>query len=73
MSNLWLYIILFVWATISLTMLLGFSEIVEELSTIQLILFTIIIIIGSPFLFISQIFILLLDLILPEGWDDDFL
>ena len=67
-------IIIFLWMLSSLALISQFTPICINLSNEKKVIVGIIIIIGGPIIIASNLLILILDQILPEGWDefDDF-
>ena len=62
-------IVLILWAACSLLIMTQYAPYCSELSTGDYILAGIIFIIGGPFFVITNELEMILDMILPEGWD----
>ena len=65
------FFIALIWCLLASMFFYNFRDIIEELSEFRQFLLVIILLFGAPFFFIVEILEFLLDLILPEGWDDD--
>jgi hypothetical protein len=50
---------------------MGYISCIKDLNKIELLFFIIIFLIGGPIFAANNILTMLLDNILPEGWDDD--
>ena len=60
-----------VWGSAAIDMAMGFSEYASEMTVWEKVLLCLIVVLGAPFVIITKGIELLLDLILPEGWDDN--
>lgn len=67
-----LYIIIIIlWFTLSIIEMSEYLPHAKNLKGLNLIMFFLVFAIGGPVFGINQILTLLLDCILPEGWDND--
>ena len=64
-------IICILWMVISTLAFLEYSDYCGELIFSEMIIVSLIFIVGGPFFAIANILTLILSCILPEGWDDD--
>lgn len=60
-----------VWGSAVIDMAIGMQDCVGDLTWWQKGIVSIIITLGAPFVLITHGIELLLDIIMPEGWDDD--
>ena len=65
------FFIALIWIIYTGMLLYNFRELMEEMSIVSQVLLELILFIGAPFFLGVEILEFLLDLILPEGWDDD--
>ena len=65
------FFIVIIWCLLASMFFYNFRDIMENLSEFRQFLLVAILFIGAPFFFIVEILEILLDLILPEGWDDE--
>lgn len=65
-------IIAIFWVILGLDLLLSFWDELRQVDNmVERVLAAIVIFVGTPFFFVSGLFIEILEEILPEGWDDD--
>ena len=65
------FFIALIWCLLASMFFYNFRDIIEDLSEFRQFLLVLILLLGAPFFFIVEILEFLLDLILPEGWDDN--
>lgn len=65
------WLILILWFILSSLALIQYGAYCSELNNIDKMIVMIIFLIGGPFFALVNILTAILDLILPEGWDDD--
>lgn len=65
------FFIVIIWCLLASMFFYNFRDVIENLSEFRQFLLVTILFIGAPFFFIVEILEILLDLILPEGWDDE--
>ena len=65
------YIIIILWATMSLLEMIQYAPVCKDLPLIDKLLVGIIFLIGGPVFAMANILEAILDSILPEGWDED--
>jgi len=66
-----LYIIIAVWAILAIRLMMNFWDIMDEIGVLAQLVLMLVLTIGAPFFFIVELLELVIDLILPEGWDSD--
>lgn len=66
-----LYITIAVWAILAIRLMMNFWDIMDEIGVLAQLVLMLVLTIGAPFFFIVEILELVIDLILPEGWDSD--
>ena len=64
-------IICILWMILSTLVFSEYSDCCGELTNAKMFAASLVFIIGGPFFVIANILTLVLDCILPEGWDDD--
>ena len=64
-------IIAILWGTLSTISIIDYLPHVKDLKGLDLIVFYLVFLIGGPVFGINEILTSILELILPEGWDDD--
>ena len=69
--NVWIIIIETMWMVITVTLMLQYINMMKDLSKPDILVVIIVLFIGAPFFFIVNILEAILDVIFPEGWDDD--
>ncbi len=65
------YIIIILWATMSLLAMIQYAPVCKDLPFIDKLLVGIIFLIGGPVFAMANVLEAILDSILPEGWDED--
>jgi hypothetical protein len=65
------WIILILWAAMSLLVMIEYAPACKDLSTREMLAVGLIFIIGGPIFTIANILEALLDCFLPEGWGED--
>ena len=66
-----LYITIAVWAILAIRLIMNFWDIMDEIDVLAQLVLMLVLTIGAPFFFIVELLELVIDLILPEGWDSD--
>jgi len=66
-----LYLIIAVWAILAIRLMMNFWDIMDEIGVLAQLVLMLVLTIGAPFFFIVELLELVIDLILPEGWDSD--
>ena len=69
--NVWIIIIEIMWMVMAATLMLQYIDMMKDLSKPDILVVIIVLFIGAPFFFIVNILEAILDVIFPEGWDDD--
>ena len=64
-------IIAILWSVCSLLVMAQYAPLCQEMPTADFMLAGLIFIIGGPFFAVVNVLEMLLDTIMPEGWDDD--
>lgn len=64
-------IIAVLWATCSLLVMIQYAPFCQDMPAADYLLAGLIFIVGGPFFAITNVLEALLDIIMPEGWDDD--
>ena len=64
-------IICVLWMLLSTLAFFEYSDSCGGLSSADMLLVSLIFIIGGPFFAIANVLTMILDMILPDGWDDD--
>lgn len=64
-------LLVILWITLSLNAFIGYAALVSELPWLDKIIVCLVFMIGGPAFGINQILTAILDLIFPEGWDDE--
>lgn len=64
-------IIAILWFILSTTVLFEYGPYAKDLRGLDLLVFFLVVIIGGPVFGINNILVQILDLLLPEGWNDD--
>ena len=64
-------IISILWGTLSTISIIEYLPYTKDLKGLDLIVFFLVFLIGGPVFGINEILTSILELILPEGWDDD--
>lgn len=68
----WTHIIITIlWGTLSTISIIDYLPHAKDLKGLDLIVFYLVFLIGGPVFGINEILTSILELILPEGWDDD--
>ena len=71
MGGLSVIIITILWFILSTTVLFEYGPHAKDLRDLDLLVFFLVVIIGGPVFGINNILVQILDLLLPEGWNDD--
>lgn len=66
-----LYIIAAVWFILAAKLIMNFWDTMDEIGVLAQLVLMLVLTIGAPFFFIVEILELVIDLLLPEGWDSD--
>jgi hypothetical protein len=66
-----LYITIAVWVILAIRLITNFWDIMDEIGVLAQLVLMLVLTIGAPFFFIVELLELVIDLILPEGWDSD--
>lgn len=66
-----IWIIIALWGLIAFSLLQQYADVCGDLSNSQLMIVCLIFIVGAPAFAIVNLLTALLDIILPEGWDND--
>lgn len=66
-----LYIIAAVWFILAARLIMNFWDIMDEIGVLAQLVLMLVLTIGAPFFFIVELLELIIDFILPEGWDSD--
>ena len=66
-----LYMIIAVWIILAIRLIMNFWDIMDEIGILAQLVLMLVLTIGAPFFFIVELLELVIDLILPEGWDSD--
>ena len=69
--NVWIIIIETMWMVMAATLMLQYIDMMKDLPKPDILVVIIVLFIGAPFFFIVNILEAILDVIFPEGWDDD--
>ena len=69
--NVWIIIIETMWLVMTVTLMLQYIDMMKDLSKPDILVVIIVLFVGAPFFFIVNILEAILDVIFPEGWDDD--
>ena len=68
----WAHVIIAIlWGTLSTISIIDYLPHIKDLKGLDLIVFYLVFLIGGPVFGINEILTSILELILPEGWDDD--
>ena len=71
MGGLSVIIITILWFILSTTVLFEYGPHAKDLRGLDLLVFLLVVIIGGPVFGINKMLVQILDLLLPEGWNDD--
>ena len=63
-----LYII---WVILAIRLIINFWDVMDEIGVLEQLILTLVLTIGAPFFFIVELLELIIDFILPEGWDNN--
>lgn len=63
--------IIAVWVILAIRLIMNFWDIMDEIGVLAQLVLMLVLTIGAPFFFIVELLELVIDLILPEGWDSD--
>ena len=63
-----LYII---WLILAFRLIMNFWDIMDEIGVLAQLVLMLVLTIGAPFFFIVELLELVIDFILPEGWDNN--
>lgn len=66
-----LYITITVWIILAIRLMMNFWDIMDEIGVSAQLVLMLVLTIGAPFFFIVELLELIIDFILPEGWDSD--
>ena len=66
-----LLITVILWLILSACATMGYISSIKDLNKIELLFFIVIFLIGGPIFAANNVLTMLLDNIMPEGWDDD--
>ena len=64
-------VIAILWMTLSTLTFLEYADSCGGLTFTQMLVVSLVFIIGGPFFAIANVLTMILDMILPDGWDDD--
>lgn len=64
--------IIIAWFLLAVISLIAYLPVFRRLDNVAIItLFMLVLIVGSPIFIVNNIFVLILNSFMPEGWDDD--
>ena len=71
LTNILVLVLIVMWISLSFNLMVGIIPYALDLNIIEKIVVAVIITLGTPFLFIAQNIEVILNLFLPEGWNDE--
>ena len=69
--NVWIIIIETIWMIMAAALMFQYIDMMKDLSKPDILVVIIVLFIGAPFFFMVNISEAILDVIFPEGWDDE--
>ena len=60
-----------VWFILAARLIMNFWDIMDEIGVLAQLVLMLVLTIGAPFFFIVELLELVIDFILPEGWDNN--
>lgn len=69
--NVWIIIIETMWMIMAAALMFQYIDMMKDLSKPDILVVIIVLFIGAPFFFMVNILEAILDVIFPEGWDDE--